>query len=136
MTSACRIERMGRRILFLPLIVAAMAVTLPAALLAQDTDQHELTWYTVEIIVFERTSEIGRDAESWPPEPGLPEIADAVRFGGEAAAPGRVVVHRQSDVLLRHQMHELRVRAGLVALVAGKRFDCWFDVLEHLGDVA
>ena len=87
MTSACRIERMGRRILFLPLIVAAMAVTLPAALLAQDTDQHELTWYTVEIIVFERTSEIGRDAESWPPEPGLPEIADAVELSVEGLVP-------------------------------------------------
>ena len=87
MTSACRIERMGRRILFLLSIVAAMAVILPGALQAQDTDQHELTWYTVEVIVFERTSEIGRDAESWPPEPSLPKIADAVELSVEGLVP-------------------------------------------------
>jgi len=87
MTSACRIGGMGRRIQFLLLVVAAMAVILPAALQAQDKDQDELTWYTVEIIVLERTSEIGRDAESWPAEPGLPDLADAVELSVEGLVP-------------------------------------------------
>lgn len=87
MTSACRIGPMGRRIRFLLLIVAAMAAILPAALQAQDTDHDELTWYAVEIIVFERTSEIGRDAESWPADPGLPAVADAIELSREGLVP-------------------------------------------------
>ena len=46
-----------------------------------------MTWYAVEIIVFERTSEIGRNTESWPAEPGLPDLADAVVLSVEGFAP-------------------------------------------------
>jgi len=88
MKSACRIGRMGRRMQFLLAVLAAMAVGLPAASRAQAQSQDEMTWYTVEIIVFERTSELGRNAEAWPAEPGLPAIADAVELSLEGLVPG------------------------------------------------
>ncbi len=87
MTSACRIDRMGRRIQFLLSAVAAMALGLPTAPRAQDQSHEEMTWYAVEIIVFERTSELGRNAEAWPAEPGLPAIADAVELSVEGLMP-------------------------------------------------
>ncbi len=69
------------------LIAAAVAVALPTVSRAQDKDEEELTWYAVEIIVFERTSEIGRNAEAWPAEPGLPKLADALELSVEGMAP-------------------------------------------------
>ena len=65
----------------LPGIAAAttLAVSLsPATAVAQE--EEELSWYVVEIIVFERTSEIGRNAEAWPEDPGLPALADALEL--------------------------------------------------------
>ena len=69
------------------LIAAAVAVSLPTVSRAQDKDEEELTWYAVEIIVFERSSEIGRNAEAWPAEPGLPKLADALELSVEGMAP-------------------------------------------------
>lgn len=69
------------------LIVTALAAALPSMPRAQDKDKEELTWYAVEIIVFERTSEIGRNAEAWPAEPGLPKLADALELSIEGMAP-------------------------------------------------
>lgn len=87
MTSACRIRRMGRRMQFLLSVLAAIASGLPTAPRAQAQSQEEMTWYAVEIIVFERTSEQGRNAEAWPAEPGLPKIADAVELSVEGLMP-------------------------------------------------
>ena len=69
------------------LIVTAVAAALPSVPRAQDKEKEELTWYAVEIIVFERTSEIGRNAEAWPAEPGLPKLADALELSIEGLAP-------------------------------------------------
>jgi hypothetical protein len=63
-------------------MVATFTVALPLVCFAQD-EEEELTWYAVEIIVFERTSEIERNAEAWPYEPGLPDLADAVELSRE-----------------------------------------------------
>lgn len=73
---------MSRRLHRLLGSLAASILALPLVCPAQD-EQEELTWYTVEIIVFERTSEIGRNAEAWPFEPGLPDLADAVELSRE-----------------------------------------------------
>ena len=72
--------RMGRRTQFLLSALTGIALLLPGAPRAQAQSQEEMTWYAVEIIVFERTSELGRNAEAWPAEPGFPEIADAVEL--------------------------------------------------------
>jgi hypothetical protein len=69
---------------FVLALVAAAAAMLPAAPRAQD--EHEMVWYTVEVIVFERTGETGRNAESWPTEPGLPDLADTVELSVEGLA--------------------------------------------------
>ena len=61
-------------------VAAALVAAVPAAL-AQD--EEPLTWYVVEIIVFERTSETGRSAEAWPADPGLPALADALELSVE-----------------------------------------------------
>ncbi len=84
MTGTCRISRMGQRMRFLVTLVAAIAVVLPAASGAQNRD--EMTWYTVEVIVFERASEIGRNAEFWPVEPTRPDLADAVELSVKGLA--------------------------------------------------
>jgi hypothetical protein len=68
-------------------ILAAMVVAMPAAPRAQAQGQDEMTWYAIEIIIFERTSELGRNAEAWPAEPGFPEIADAVELSREGLVP-------------------------------------------------
>ncbi len=78
---------MGRHMQFLCSALAAIALGLPTAPRAQAQSQEKMTWYAVEIIVFERTSEVGRNAEAWPAEPGLPEIADAVELSVEGLAP-------------------------------------------------
>jgi hypothetical protein len=81
--------------------LAALVAGLPTAAHAQDKaqdkaqsasqnleqSQSELTWYAVEVIVFERTSEIGRSAESWPLDPGLPDVAGAVEISAEGISP-------------------------------------------------
>jgi hypothetical protein len=72
---------------FLLSALAVMALGLPTALRAQDQSHEEMTWYAVEIIVFERTSELGRNAEAWPAEPGFPAIADAVELSVEGLVP-------------------------------------------------
>jgi hypothetical protein len=87
MTRACRIGVMKRSMRVHPWLIAAMAMGLPAALPAQDQDKDELTWYEIEVIVFERSSEIGRNAEFWAAEPGLPDIASAVELSVEGLAP-------------------------------------------------
>ena len=85
MTSPCRISPMEQSIRFLLSLVAAMSVVLPALPRAQGQD--EVTWYAIEVIVFERAGETGRDAEFWPAEPGLPDIAGAVELSEEGLAP-------------------------------------------------
>ena len=86
MTRACRIRRMVRPLRVLITSLAALCVSLPPASVAQD-EKEELTWYAVEIIVFERTSELGRNAEAWPFEPGLPDLASAVELTSEGLSP-------------------------------------------------
>jgi len=68
-------------------LVAAASVLLPAAPEAQDQAKEEVTWYAVEVIVFERSSEMGRGAEIWPADAGLPDIAGAVELGEEETSP-------------------------------------------------
>ena len=53
--------------------LAALMFLLSAPALAENTD-----WYTVEMIVFERTSGLGDLSESWPADPGLPELSESV----------------------------------------------------------
>ena len=74
---------MARRLRFLFKVFATLAVMLPFASGAEE----EMTWYTVEVIVFERTSEIGRNSEAWPAQPGLPSLADAVELSREGLTP-------------------------------------------------
>jgi len=87
--------------IFVAALLAALVAGLPTAPHAQDKaqdkaqnaaqdleqSQDELTWYAVEVIVFERTSEIGRNAESWPLDPGLPDVAGAVEISAEGISP-------------------------------------------------
>lgn len=83
MTGTCRMLSMSR---ILPIVLNALAIAggmLPIAGAAEE----ELTWYAIEIIVFERTSEIGRNAEVWTSEPGLPNLADAIELTVEGLAP-------------------------------------------------
>ncbi|MDX1434303.1 MAG: CsiV family protein, partial [Gammaproteobacteria bacterium] len=76
----------------------------------------EDTWYTVELIVFERTDEAGRGAEHWPEEPGLPALAGALELlpsqqrapqsgdagqGGQAGQAGQAGEGSQSGGLAR-----------------------------------
>lgn len=75
---------MGRIFRFLLGLLALAAIALPFTSAAQE---EELTWYAIEVIVFERTSEIGRNAEVWPSEPGLPALADSIEPSIEGLAP-------------------------------------------------
>lgn len=85
MTGPCRIERMCRRFPFLLTVTAVLAVSPPFISAAEE--EKELDWYAIEVIVFERTSEAGRNAEAWPSEPGLPGLADAVELSLEGLSP-------------------------------------------------
>lgn len=85
MSSACRIDLMDRFTVFVLSALAALYVIAPGSPHAQD--QEELTWYAVEMIFFERSSEIGRSAEFWPADPGLPDVAGAVELSVEGLAP-------------------------------------------------
>lgn len=80
---------------FLSLVTLACAL-LPAAVQAQDQTTEKITWYAVEVIVFERASEMGRGAELWSAEPGLPDIAGAVELGEAETAQDRVADEIQS----------------------------------------
>lgn len=68
--------------------VAAVGIVsttaLPVAVPAQD--EEPLSWYAVEIIVFERIGDTGRNAEAWPTDPGLPRLADALELSVEGMA--------------------------------------------------
>jgi hypothetical protein len=80
---------MNRHVRLILSVAAVLATGLPAVTRAQDAE--ELTWYAVEVIVFERSSDSGRDAELWPSDPGLPDIAGAVELsleGLSTQAPG------------------------------------------------
>ena len=79
--------RVDRHRQFLLSALAAVTMGLLAAPRAQAQSQNEMTWYAIEIIVFERTSELGRNAEVWPADPGLPKIADAVELSREGLVP-------------------------------------------------
>jgi hypothetical protein len=70
-------------------LLAAASVLLTTAPEARAQTKEEVTWYAVEVIVFERTSEMGRDSEVWPADPGLPAIAGAVELSEEGTAPGQ-----------------------------------------------
>jgi hypothetical protein len=110
MTRPCRISPMGRSRRFFRLLVAALSVLLPAMPQAQAQNeaqnegqnegqseaQQEVTWYAIEVIVFERASEGGRDAELWPAEPGLPDIAGAVELSDRGLAPQQDADESQS----------------------------------------
>ena len=76
---------MGKLVQYFLLLVAALSLLIPAVSRAQDQD--EVTWYAIEVIVFERSGDIGRDAEFWPAEPGFPDIAGAVELAGEGPVP-------------------------------------------------
>jgi hypothetical protein len=82
----------------LPWLIAIMAV-LPAALRAEEKE--ELTWYAIELIVFERSSELGRDAEVWSADPGLPNTAGAIELSVDGivapAPPGELPVASDSQ---------------------------------------
>lgn len=71
---------------FLVSVCALTAVVLTAASQAQTQTKDEMTWYAIEVIVFERTSDLGRIAEAWPTEPGLPSLADALELSVEGIA--------------------------------------------------
>jgi hypothetical protein len=77
---------MGRSLRFLLTAVTVLCVALPLTSVAQE-EEEELSWYAIEVIVFERTGEIGRNAEAWPFEPGLPKLADAVELSPEGLSP-------------------------------------------------
>jgi len=83
MTGACRILPMGRR---LTSVLAAIALVAGAAGYASAAEE-EITWYAVEMIVFERTGDAGRTAEDWPAQPGLPNLADAIELSVDGIAP-------------------------------------------------
>lgn len=76
---------MNRHVRLILSAAALLAAGSPAVARAQDAE--ELTWYAVEVIIFERSSDIGRDAELWPAEPGLPDIAGAVELSLEGLSP-------------------------------------------------
>ena len=75
---------MNRR---LATVLAAIALSAGAAARAPAAEE-PITWYVVEMIVFERTGEAARGAEAWPAEPGLPNLADAIELSAEGLAPG------------------------------------------------
>lgn len=60
-------------------------------------DDEELTWYTIELIVFERVSEVARNGEAWPRQPGLPDLADAVELSLEGLDPADAQEIEASD---------------------------------------
>lgn len=65
--------------------LVALTALAPAAPRAEEKE--ELTWYAVELIVFERSSELGRGAEAWPADPGLPETAGAIELSVKGIVP-------------------------------------------------
>lgn len=73
--------------------LAAVAIMSPLA--AQD--EEELTWYAMELIVFERVSEAARHVEAWPRQPGLPDLADAVELSRDGLAPAEAEEGQSSD---------------------------------------
>ena len=78
-------------------LVAAGSVLLSPAPGAQEQAEEEITWYAVEVIIFERSSEMGRGAEFWPAETGLPDIAGAVELSEEGTLPKQSSGEIQSD---------------------------------------
>lgn len=82
---------------FSTVLVAAASVLLSLALAAQEQAEEEITWYAVEVIIFERSSEMGRSAEFWPAEAGLPDIAGAVELREEDPRPKLSIDDLQSD---------------------------------------
>jgi len=66
-------------------LLGLVALAIMSPLAAQD--EEELTWYAIELIVFERVSEVARHAEAWPRQPGLPDLADAVELSRDGLAP-------------------------------------------------
>jgi hypothetical protein len=85
---------MSSSLRFLLTALAALFASVP---LASFAEQEELTWYAVEIIVFERTGEIGRNAEAWPLDPGLPDLADAIELTAEGLSPEELAGNPSSD---------------------------------------
>jgi len=79
------------------MLVTAASVLLSPAPGAQDQTEEEITWYAVEVVIFERSSEMGRSAEFWPPEAGLPDIAGAVELSEEGTLPKQSTGEMQSD---------------------------------------
>ncbi len=65
--------------------LVALTALAPAAPRAEEKEA--LTWYAVELIVFERSSELGRSAEAWPADPGLPETAGAIELSVNGIVP-------------------------------------------------
>lgn len=77
---------MGRRLASVLATIALVAGTPTRA----PADDEAITWYVVEMIVFERTDDAGRGAEAWPAEPGLPNFADAIELSVEGMTPGEL----------------------------------------------
>lgn len=84
MTGTCRMSPMIRWLRTPLTALVALCAALPPA---YGAEQEELTWYAVEIIVFERSSEVGRNAEAWPMEPGIPALADALELTRDGLSP-------------------------------------------------
>ena len=74
-----------------PVLATTAAIALVAGAVARVAAAEDpITWYVVEMIVFERVSDAGRSAEAWPAEPGLPNLADAIELSAEGMAPGTI----------------------------------------------
>ena len=76
--------RMGSRRAILLATVAAFGLTSLTSVQAQD--EEPLSWYAIEVIVFERTGDGGLGAEAWPADPGLPALADALELSADGLA--------------------------------------------------
>ena len=97
MRPACRMARMGPRRAILLAIVAAFGSASHTCVQAQD--EEPLSWYAIEVIVFERTGDGGLGAEAWPADPGLPALADNRMTG---SVPG--LFHAKSNAAVRYRL--------------------------------
>jgi hypothetical protein len=63
--------------------LAAVILLISAAALAQEPD-----WYTVEMVLFERTDGSGPENERWPYDPGFPDLSGSVELSEIGGAGG------------------------------------------------
>lgn len=77
-----RMSLRRRRSALMPGLLFAVAL----ALVGAAPGARAASWYTVEVLVFERLGTAGLHAESWPENPGRPPLTDAVELSPAAAA--------------------------------------------------